>query len=125
METPYLLIAPMKEKNLDLVINFLEKELQKLDEEIKSEKGQCKEKVEFKRQLIDGISSLKLCSINGLYANTVDCFEIPEVGSESYFTEFVIVDEGLIDNIPDRAIIRDEQGPIRINCFDLIIRRKK
>ncbi|MCP4161450.1 MAG: hypothetical protein GY760_15355 [Deltaproteobacteria bacterium] len=42
-----------RERKFDLVINFLEDEKQRLQEEIKSNQGSCTEKIELKCQVED------------------------------------------------------------------------
>ena len=114
-----------KRKNkLNLVIDFLEKELSNMEIQIKEEQGEKKNKIEFKEQVKDAIANLKLCSNYNIYADKIKITEIPEGGSEAYFTEFKLVDEGGMDRVPEWAIKKNDDGEIGLHCFDLIITKK-
>jgi len=114
-----------REIKSDRIIDFLNKELGKLAEEIKLEQGTSKDKIELKTQMIDAINNLKLFSNHNLYHQNIEIIKIPEGGSDAHFTEFNIVDEKATEKVPEWAIKRDKNGEIKIDCYDLIIKRKK
>ncbi|MDF9799245.1 hypothetical protein OKW21_006725 [Catalinimonas alkaloidigena] len=113
-----------KEKSLNLVVEFLNKEIKRLDEEIKVEEGNSADKIDLKSQMIAAIKNLDFCSEHGLNAAQIEVIKIPEDGSDSYFTEYVMVDEQELNNISEWAVARNGGKEIRLNCFDLIIRKK-
>ena len=114
-----------REKKLDLVIQLLETESNRLIEEIKKTQGFKEDKMELKCQIVDAIKNLRLCSEHNLFADKVEIVEIPEGGSDSYFTGFYIVDEYEIGKVCDSAIKRDQNGKkISLSCFDIIMRKK-
>ena len=115
---------PKREKKLDLVVKFLIHKKNELIEIIKEEKGKVQEAIELKNQISDAIINLEFLERHNLYANQVNVLKIPEGGSESYFTEFNIVDESGLENVPDWAIKKNERGEIKLTCFDLIIQSK-
>lgn len=51
-----------KEKSLNLIIEFLIKELKELNEEIKVDKGNSPDIIELKSQMIAAIKNLEFCS---------------------------------------------------------------
>ncbi len=112
-----------RQKQLNLVIEFLEKEFETISKKIKDEKGKSKYEIELKEQLKDAIANLKLCCDYNFYADKIEIFEIPEGGSEGYFTGFNVVDEAVLDNIPKWAIKKIGDKEISLRCFDLVIRK--
>lgn len=110
-------------RKLDLAIQFLAEEKNRLIKEIQSDQGRSKDNIELKEQIIDAIQCLELCNRNNIYPDQVKIINIPEGGSEAHFTQFNIVDEKGIEQIEDWAIKKNEQGPIKLNCFDLIIKK--
>jgi len=112
-----------RKKQLNLVIDLLLSKAETLTNEIKLEQGQSESKIELKEQIIDAISNLKLCSDHNIYASNIKIVEIPEGGSEAYFTKFNLVDEAGIKNVPDWAIKKSSNEEVKLNCFDLIIKK--
>ncbi|MFK7972527.1 MAG: hypothetical protein AB8F95_19305 [Bacteroidia bacterium] len=113
-----------KKKSLILAIDFLLKKAETLTTEIKSEKGASKDTIKLKAQIVDAINNLKLCEKHGLFAHKLSITEIPEEGSESHFTDFYLVDEGAIQQVPDWAIVKHGNDPITLSCFDLIVQKQ-
>ncbi len=112
-----------RERKFDLVINFLEEERIRLQDEIKSNQGSGK--IELKCQVEDAINSLEICTKHNLFKENIEIVNIQEGGSESYFTEFYVVDECEIDRIHEDSIKKDDNGNnLKLNCFDLLIKKK-
>ena len=112
-----------REYDLDLVIQLLEAEKDKLTEEIKNAHGSNRKKIELKGQIKDAIKNLKFFETHKLFADDIEILKIPEGGSDSYYTEFYIVDECELKEIDKNSIKRDEKGnEITLSCFDLILK---
>ena len=112
-----------KIKKLNLVIEYLSREIDKLEQDINFEKGSDQNKIELKEQMKDAVSNLELCSLHNIFAKEIEVIEIEEGGSDAYFTEFNIIDEAAIENIPEWAIKKDNNEELKLSCFDLIIKR--
>jgi hypothetical protein len=114
-----------KGKSLNLIIEFLKKEVTRLNDEIKFDRENSIEKIELKSQAIAAIRNLEFCAKHRLSGAQLEVITIPENGSDSYFTEYVIVDErGGLENIAEWAVVQNEGKEIRLNCFDLILRKR-
>lgn len=112
-----------RKRRLDLVIELLNKEKDQLLVEIAAEKGLSKEKVELKEQISDAILNLELCSQYDLFAKEISVIALSEEGSDSYFTEYNVVDESTTNQIPNWAIQKHKGEEIKLDCFDLIIKK--
>ena len=70
-----------REKKLDLVIQLLETESNRLIEEIKKTQGFKEDKMELKCQIVDAIKNLRLCSEHNLFADKVEIVNSVRIGT--------------------------------------------
>lgn len=113
-----------KKHSIDKVMVFLKKKEEQLIAELRSKDINKDEAFSFKVQISKAIECLEFCSKNGLVGCEREIIEIPEEASESYFTEYNLVDEAFSKSLNEDAIKKNSKGIIELNCFDLIIRKK-
>ena len=111
-----------KEKSTNLIVDLLKKEHKALIIELKKNSTDNIGKIKLKSQIEIVIKSLEFLSKNNLLIHNMKILQMSESGSESYFTEFYIVDENFIKNNPKIEVKKDKNGKIiKLNCFDLIL----
>ena len=113
----------MESIDFSLVIDFLEKEIERLVKQIKIDNGSDQSAIDLKAQMHKAIKSLRLCEEYQI-DNRMTFKVIEEGGSEAYFTDFYLVDESKIDKINEEAIKTHQGLPLIVSCFDLIGLRK-
>ena len=108
-----------RKKELNRVIDMLVTEKEKMIVKIQLEQGSSKEEIALKEELTLAIKNLKWCSEHEIDASQISTVEIPEMGSDAYFT----VDEGGLEGVADWAILKSGKERIELSCWDLIIKR--
>ncbi|BDD03867.1 hypothetical protein [Aureibacter tunicatorum] len=110
--------------SIDKVISLLEQKVKDLIAELKTGSENKEENLEYKAQITQAIKCLKFCSDNGLVGIDKEVIDIPETGSDACFTEYNLVDEIFVNSLDEKALKTNDKGEIKLNCFDLIIRKK-
>ena len=112
-----------RKKELNRVIDMLVAEKEKMITKIQLKQGSSKEEIALKEELTLAIKNLKWCLEHEIDASKISTVEIPETGSDAYFTSFYIVDEGGLEGVADWAILKSGKERIELSCWDLIIKR--
>ena len=78
----------------------------------------------LKRQLQQAMDCLQFCSDHGLVGVRREVIEISPEGSDAYYTDYYLVDESALEQVDQAAIKQHAEGPLVLNCSDLILRTK-
>ena len=109
--------------NINKVIDLLNEKTEDLKNHLKGNPNDEGSKILIS-QVANAVKALEFCQTNDLIGNQKQIIKLPQTGTDSYFTEFNLVDEGYDTKIPNEALVKNGQDPIILNGFDLIIRTK-
>jgi hypothetical protein len=109
---------------IDKVISFLKAKEKDLIAFLKNDPSDKAEKLELKEQIKNAIQCLTFCNDHDLVGRKREVIKIPEDGSDSYFTEYYLVDEVFENSLDNNMMKSNEHGKIKLNAFDLIVRTK-